>query len=255
MQKFSVSVIMPALNEEENVAAVIDTTLAAFVNLGIEGEVIVVNDGSTDNTRNLVKQKMETSDKIHMIEHPVPQGIGASFWDGVDSAKGDIALMLPADNENDPYETLRYISLLEHVDIAVPFAYNKNVRSLSRNIVSFIYRAIINTTFMTNFNYTNSTVIYRRSILKQLDYRCAGFFFQTDILIRLVAMGYLFGEVPYRLGTRSSGSSKALTFSSFIKVAKGYLRLVRDVYFSRALRLKKYAFTDDSVSFRRYKEV
>ena len=54
-------------------------------------------------------------------------------------------------------------------------------------------------------------------------------FFQTDILVRAVKGGYLFAEVPYRLGARSSGVSKAVSFPSFMQVVKGYLRLVRDM--------------------------
>ena len=83
--------------------------------------------------------------------------------------------MLPGDNENDPWETLRYLKLLEHVDIVIPFVFNKEVRSLFRNALSFIYRFIINTTFVVNFNYTNGTVLYRKSILKELNYRSVGF--------------------------------------------------------------------------------
>ena len=86
--------------------------------------------------------------------------------------------MLPGDNENDPWEILRYRRLLEHVDIVIPFVFNKEVRSVFRNALSFIYRFIINTTFLVNFNYTNGTVLYRKSILKELYYRSTGFSFK-----------------------------------------------------------------------------
>jgi len=178
-------------------------------------------------------------------------GIGASFWDGVNNSNGDIVLMIPGDNENDPFETLRYVSLLDHVDIVIPFAFNKNIRALSRNILSSLYLGIINLTFMTNFHYTNSTLIYRKSILKQLAHKDNSFFFQTDILIRLVKRGYLFSEVPYSLGMRKGGKSKAVSFSSFLKIVKGYLRLVKGIYFSKEERINKYKFTADSMSLKR----
>lgn len=254
IKKFSISVIMPALNEEKNIIAAIDNTLAVFDVLSMEGEIMIINDGSSDKTPDFVKQKMEADKRIRMITHDRPIGIGASFWDGVNNASGDIVVMIPGDNENDPFETLRYVGLLEHVDIVIPFTFNKNIRSLPRNILSSLYLFIVNFTFMTNFHYTNSTVIYRKSILKQFTHREDSFFFQTDILIRLVRMGYLFAEVPYSLGARKGGKSKAVSLSSFLKVAGGYLRAVKDLYFKKEERLKKYKFSADSMSLKRYKD-
>lgn len=232
--KDKVSVIMPALNEEANICDAIDATLGAFDFFKIEGEIIVVNDGSTDRTQDLIEQKMkEYPNKIFLIRHLKPKGIGASFWEGVDCSNGNIIVMLPGDNENDPQETLRYYMLLEHVDIVVPFIFNREARSLVRNFLSYVYRFIINTTFLVNFNYTNGTILYRKSLLKELPSRSQGFFFQTDILIRAVKKGYLFAEVPYKLGQRKIGKSKAVTFPSLLQVVRGYLRLVRDYYFRK----------------------
>ncbi len=229
----SLSVVMPALNEERNIDAAIGDTLAALDELQIEGEVVVINDGSSDRTPELVRARMARDGRVKLVEHPVRQGIGVSFWDGVEHATGDAVIMLPGDNENDPLESLRYFGLLEHVDVVIPFVYNRQVRSVFRNVLSLVYRQIINTTFLTNFNYTNGTVLYRRSILKQFTANSKGFFFQTEILIRAVKNGYLFAEVPYHLNRREGGKSKAVSFPSLLNVIKGYLHLMREIYFGK----------------------
>ncbi len=231
--KRDISVVMPALNEEKNILYAIGTTLEAFKYFGINGEILVVNDGSKDATKKFVESIADKDDRIKMIEHDKPLGVGRSFWEGVDCSLGDIVVMLPGDGENDPLEIFRYHKLLEHVDIVIPFLFNRESRPLVRNVLSFIYRFIINTTFLVNFNYTNGTVLYRKSILQGLPYRNKGFFFQTDILVRTVKQGYLFAEVPYKLGSRKHGVSKAVTFPSFLKVLRGYIRLVKDHYFSK----------------------
>lgn len=243
------TVIMPALNEQENISFAIHNTLQAFEDFGIDGEVVVVNDGSTDRTREIVEGIIKETPKIRMITHDTPKGIGASFWDGVDHATKEIISMFPGDNENDPWEILLYAKLLDQVDIVVPFVFNKQARSLWRNALSFIYRFIINTTFLVNFNYTNGTVLYRKSVLKELDYRSSSFFFQTDILVRSVKRGYLFAEVPYRLGARKTGVSKAVSFPSLAKVMRGYIRLLRDFYGNEGAGVKPFA--DDSSTARR----
>lgn len=246
------TVIMPALNEEKNIQAAINDTLKALEDYEINGEIIVVNDGSKDNTENLVNNIIKKDPRIRMITHNEPKGIGASFWEGVDNAKGEIVIWIPGDNENDPWEIFRYYTLLEHVDIVIPFIFNREIRSLFRNSLSFIYRFIINTTFQVNFNYTNGTVLFRKSILKELDHRSDSFFFQTDILIWTVKKGYLFAEVPYRLGLRKEGISKSVTFPSLLKVIKGYLCLVRDYYFkSKRNEKTDRIFAYDSLTAKR----
>jgi glycosyltransferase involved in cell wall biosynthesis len=227
------SVIMPALNEEANIREAVTGVLKALGDLGIDGEVLIVNDGSTDKTQDIAQGLMvENSGKVFIVRHEKPKGIGASFWDGVDQARGDVVVMMPGDNENDPFEVLRYFKLLADVDMVVPFPLNKGNRSFSRNVVSFLFRSIINMTFCVNFNYTNGTILYRKSLLKQLSSRSYGFFYQADILIRLVKQGYLFAEVPYKINARKGGVSKALSLKSFLNVTKGYLKLVKDYYFS-----------------------
>jgi glycosyltransferase involved in cell wall biosynthesis len=240
---------MPALNEEKNIMSAVSETLKAFDDNAVDGEVIVINDGSTDKTEVIVNELQKGDTRIRLVHHDVPWGIGASFWDGVDNARGTFVCMLPGDNENDPWEILRYHRLISSVDIIIPFVFNKEVRSLFRNALSFVYRFIINTTFLVYFNYTNGTVIYRKSLLEGLDFRSKGFFFQTDILIRLVKRGYLFAEVPYRLGMRKTGGSKAVSFPSLLQVITGYLRLVHNIYYNKFNGKKEYC--KDSITFKR----
>lgn len=199
----------------------------------MQGEIIVINDGSRDSTPFIVEQAIkEYPGVIRMLNHDYPKGIGASFWDGVDNARGNAVCMLPGDNEIEPREIIRYLNLLGYVDMVIPFVINKRLRPRYRNLLSSLYTFIINTTFLTPLNYTNGAVIYRKSLLHELDYRVNGFVFQTDILIRLVKRGYLFAEVPYRIRRRKEGKSKACTLGSLCNVIKDYLRLVKEIYFS-----------------------
>jgi glycosyltransferase involved in cell wall biosynthesis len=227
------SVVMPALNEEENIDSAISEVLSALDSFQVAGELIVVDDGSTDSTREIASRRAKEERRISLIVHESNKGIGKAFWTGVDHASGQAITMLPGDNENDPAETIRYLDLLQHVDIVIPFVFNKEVRSLFRNALSYIYRFVINTTFLVHFNYTNGTVLYRKSVLKGMIAKNDGFFFQTDILIRAVKSGVLFAEVPYKLSVRRSGVAKAVSFPSFFQVIRGYIRLIRDLYSAR----------------------
>jgi dolichol-phosphate mannosyltransferase len=246
-----ITVIIPALNEEKNVLPAINNTLKALRDFNLNGEIIIVDDGSKDKTRELVNDFIKYKENFRLLTHERPKGIGASFWEGVDNASGDAIVLIPGDNEVDPWEIFRYYNLLQHVDLVIPFVFNKGVRSIFRNTLSFIYRNIINTTFLVNFNYTNGTILYRKSLLRELDFRSTSFFFQTDILVRIVKRGYLFAEVPYRLGIRKDGVSKAVSFTSLLQVVWGYLRLLKDLYFVRRIKVNKVFNADSQTAIRK----
>jgi len=247
----SLSVIMPALNEEDNIEASIGSTFKAIDKFGIDGEIIVVNDGSTDKTREIVENHLKSDNRLKLINHKKPQGIGYSFIDGVKRSKKDIVVMIPGDNENIPEGILPFYSLLEEVDILIPFIHNIEVRHKMRRIISSIYRFIINITFGTNFNYTNGTVFYRRCILDNIKLHSTGFFYQTELLVKLIRKGYLFSEVPTFLSSRDSGESKATALSSLIRVSGNYLKLFFDIHFRRIESGKDYRKLDPgSVSFK-----
>ncbi|MGE4132095.1 MAG: glycosyltransferase family 2 protein [Bdellovibrionales bacterium] len=232
MAKFDISVVMPALNEQANLERAVIETVQSFEKLGIGGEIVLINDGSQDETGAIADRLAKIYPFIHVIHHAKPNGIGGSFWEGAHQAQGDVVTMLPGDGENDPIEILRYLPLMKQVDIVVPFVYNLEVRGRSRRWVSRLYKAIINLSFGMLLNYMNGTVMYRRSVLTSLTLKARGFFYQTELLIKAIRMGYLYAEVPYALGTRSTGKSKALTLKSFFRLSRDYLRTVYQVYVS-----------------------
>lgn len=230
MTAYQITVVMPSLNEEKNLDRAVGNVMAGFKSFGINGEIIVVNDGSSDGTGSLAEGLAKVHPFVKVLHHESPQGIGASFWDGVLNATGDVVVMIPGDGENDAPETLRYLPVMEHVDIVIPFVYNKAVRSWKRRLLSRLYRGIINMTFGLTLNYMNGTVIYRTCILKDITLKSTGFFYQTELLIKSIRKGYLFAEVPYALSQRGGGASKATTLKSLIRVARNYLAILRDIH-------------------------
>ncbi len=247
----TLSVVMPCLNEQDNVSSAIRRTLAAFDRHGIEGEIVVINDGSTDGTAGAVRALTGRYPNVRLIEHARPMGIGASFWDGVRNARNDFVTMFPGDDENDPDDALLYHYLTRDVDIIVPFIHNVEVRSSWRRLISSLYRFVINISFGTNLNYTNGTVVYNRAILESVKLKSSGFFYQAELLIKLIRAGYLYAETPHFLSRRSSGKTKALTFKSFLKVTRSYLSLIWEVHVMRSSGFADMPIDPRSATYRR----
>lgn len=231
MSEYKVTVIMPALNEEHGLSSGIEDVIASFRTFNIPGELIVVDDGSTDRTGRIADDHKAVYSNMSVIHHKSPNGIGTAFWAGVQKAQGDIVVMIPADGENEASEILRYVPVMDYVDIVVPFIINPEVRNRRRRLLSYLFRQIINITFRVSFTGVTGTVMYRRSILQDIDLRSSGFFYQPELLIKTKRRGYLYAEVPYALAGRKGGHSKSTTFRSLMHVARSYFLTVLDVYF------------------------
>ena len=247
----AITIVMPCLNEEANVEMAIDATLNALDRHQLDGELIVVDDGSADSTRAIVEKCALRDPRIRLIAHDRPMGIGRSFFDGVQNARKDFVTLFPGDNENDADDALTYISIANDVDIIVPFVQNVEIRSRTRRLISAMYRFIINLTFGMNLNYTNGTVIYNTAVLRNLSFRSKGFFYQAEILIRLIRQGYLYAETPHFLNNRKSGKTKALSLKSFFELFKAYLHLVFDVHIRRRLGRTDIPLNQNSATYRR----
>ncbi|MBN1542228.1 glycosyltransferase family 2 protein [candidate division KSB1 bacterium] len=239
-ENLSLSVVMPALNEEKNIAQALESTLAAFDRLALDGEILVVNDGSSDSTADIVRSFLDRDRRVKLINHAKPMGIGNSFFDGVQCAEKETIVMFPGDNENDPDDALSFVFLLEQVDIIVPFIHNSEIRNKSRRIVSSLYRLIVNLSFGIQLHYHNGTVFYNRYILDDVTLSSMGFFYQAELLIKLIRKGYLFAEVPNFLSQRLSGKSKALTWKSLVRVIKSFVKLFYEIHFLRIEGKKDY---------------
>lgn len=225
----SLTLVMPALNEEENLREAVTGALSALAQAKVRGEIVVVNDGSTDQTAQIAEGLAQQDARVRVIHHARPMGVGKSFRDGALSSSMDAVTYLPGDGENDPFEVIKYAPLLAHVQMVIPFVVNKGVRSRTRRILSALYIRIINMAFGTFFNYTNGNVIYRTSVFRDLPEGADSFFFQTEYVVRAAYKGVLYAEVPIFIRGRKKGAAKALSMKSFCALSRDFLRVWWDM--------------------------
>ena len=230
----SLSVVVPALNEEDNIRLVIDELVSAVQSAVADWEVILIDDGSTDRTGEMADEMGAEQARIRVVHHERPHGFGASLAEGfLTSAKAAVT-WIPADCENDPGELLKYLPLIEHVDIIIPYVTTPEVRRFHRRMLSALFVRIINATFGTRFNSTNTTSIYRRAVFDVVKPRSTGFLINAETLVKAVKAGFNFADVPVGLRKRSQGDSKALSARSILNLMWEFLRLVAWVYLPAA---------------------
>ena len=231
MKRINLSIIVPCFNEEKEIKNVINKLLLVSNKYKLESEIIVVNDGSSDNTAYEIKS-FKNNKNVKIITHTQNQGFGNAFKSGLDNANGEFITLIPGDNEANIEDTLLIYKDTKNVDMVVPFVFNKSVRNKGRILLSSLFTFIINITFFSTLSYTNGPVFYRTCLLKDLKFESNGFLFQSELVIKMIKKGYMYNEVPILLSKRSSGKTKAIKLSSLLGVIKDYFKLVRYIYFS-----------------------
>jgi len=246
---------MPCLNESSSIELAITGSLNELDKRKIKGEIVVVDDGSTDCSRKIIEEAVAKDSRVRLLTKKKNEGIGKAFWDGVAASNYPCVVLIPGDNENNPSEILSFYHLIVDVDVIVPFILNAEVRSISRRLISSVYRLIVNISFGTTLNYTNGIVIYNKEALLSVNLSSTGFFYQTELLIKLLRRGFLYVEVPQFLSERGGGESKALTVRSFLSLSWSFIRLVVDVQIRgvEGFTLHPSQLPKTTCTYRRYK--
>lgn len=242
---------MPCLNEQDNILKSMERAIQAIDLYGLDGELIVVNDGSVDLTSEIVLDFARFESRVKFIDNKKNYGIGASFFQGLNISTKELVTMFPGDNENDPIDALIYLDIMKYVDILIPFIHNIEVRSKFRRIISGVYRFLINLSFGMNLNYTNGTVIYRKDILNQIQPISSGFFYQAEMLIQLIRSGYVYAETPHFLDVRKSGNTKAISIKSLVNVSKSYFTIFYRIHILRSIGRTSNLIVEKSATSKR----
>ena len=210
------SIIIPMFNEAENAETTLKRVEEALVSFHGEWEIIPVNDGSLDNTLEIIK-KIELKDKkIKVVSYSKNIGRGMALRTGFRESKGEIIVSIDADLSYDPHyindllETLRTEQDVDFV-LASPYMPGGSVKNVpfSRLWISKLGNRILRYA-MPNRIYTSTGIFraYRRKVLDSLELESDGKEIHLEILSKALSLGYRVKEIPAVLTTRKRGKSK-----------------------------------------------
>ena len=191
-----ITVVLPAKNE----SAAIGQTLAQIQQLQLAHEIIVVNDGSTDQTKQVAE-----SAGAKVVSHPYSKGNGAAIKTGARTATGDIIVFMDADGQHDPQDIPRLIEKIEQgYDLVVGARQKGSQASVGRGIANALYNNLA--TYMTEQKVEDLTSGFRavradkfREFLYLLP---NGFSYPTTSTMAFFRAGYSVAYVPIHAAKR-----------------------------------------------------
>jgi len=233
----SITVVIPAFNEEANVADAIHTVQEAFRGYSDDYEILVVNDGSRDRTGEITEAQAKKDPRVRVVHNEQNSGHAYTLNRGYKSAAKEFVTVFPGDNEISAMYLRTFLQEMGQADLIISYMVSMKNRPVYRRILSNSFVIVLNILFGLRLKCYNGATLYRTKDLRTLDIKSShGMTILAECLIRLIKSGATYKEVPFDFIGRKGGCSRALRFKNFIECFKVIGILMRDVYFLRKPR-------------------
>jgi dolichol-phosphate mannosyltransferase len=199
------SLVIPAYNEQETIQELLRRVGGALSNIGKPFEVVIIDDGSTDNTPKLLNEAMPSCPWLRVLRMQRNGGQSAAFDAGFKAARGQVIATIDADLQNDPEEIPRLLPMLDGFDMINGWRRDRQDTPMRRmqsrianRIRNWISQEIINDSAC-------SLKLYKRHCLEGIQlYKGMHRFMPTLVKLR----GYTVDEVPVKHSQRYAGTAK-----------------------------------------------
>ncbi len=220
-----VTIVMPALNEEENIKQSIELVLKVFRDLKLLFELILINDGSKDKTGAICEQ-YSRNENIYTIHHDKPLGMGSCYKEALKLSKMKYFMLIVSKNECEENSIKNIIIKRGTSDIIIPYTTNQDHRDFLRRNLSYFYTFILTLLTGIKLKYFNGTVLHKTDLLNKIDFDANYHTFQSEALIKLIKLNHTFTEVPTLVNWNKKHKTSAFKIRNIISVINFLIKLL-----------------------------
>jgi glycosyltransferase involved in cell wall biosynthesis len=237
---YSLSIVLPAYNEEANVAATVEQVSAVTGQLGVDYEILLVNDGSRDRTGEIGRELAERIPHVRLVEHYPNRGYGGALKAGFAAASGDLIAFVPADNQFVFAEIDRFLAQIDGADIVCGYRADRQDNAV-RRFNAWGWNTLVQILFGRLCRDIDCGFkLFRREILAQVPLVSDGAMIDTEFLAGAKARGYRIAEVPVthlpRMAGEATGANLRVIARAFRDLVRFRLRLSQELRRETALR-------------------
>lgn len=229
----SISVVLPAYNEEKNIVIAITNARDVLKSLSDNYEVILVNDGSSDRTGEVAERlAQEDPSHIRVLHHNPNKGYGAALRTGLFNARYEYVFYTDADNQFDIGELSQFLPLMEKHDLAVGYRI-KRYDSLMRIFLSWGYNWLVFFLFHIKVRDVDcSFKLFHKYVLDAITIECDDFFVDTEIIARAAKAGFRIAERGVNHYPRQRGKT-TVRASHIPRTLKTVFRMRKHIYMEK----------------------
>jgi putative flippase GtrA len=216
----SLSVILPAYNEEALISATISDVMSVLSSWMRDFEVIVVNDGSKDKTGEIVADLAAYDRRIRLINHPVNKGYGAALVTGFESVTKEFAFFMDSDGQFDIRDLMRFFPLIEEYDAVLGYRIDRQ-DTWMRKLNAWGWKKLVGFIFGVHARDIDCAFkLFRAEFFRTNRLETRGAMINAEILYKLARAGYTFSEVGVQHLPRRAGKATGAKLSVILRALR-----------------------------------
>ncbi|MFZ2488183.1 MAG: glycosyltransferase [Anaerolineae bacterium] len=225
----TLSVLVMAYNEADNVTPVVHELTATLRGLGVGWELVIINDGSSDATGPRADALAAALPGVRVLHHAVNQGLGGVYRSGFATARGDYLTFFPADGEFPATILAQFLPLMADADMVLGYLHQPDLPAAARLLAwgeRLLYRLLFGA--LPRFQ---GVLMFRRELLAAIPLTSTGRAWTVlmELILRTQRAGYRIRSVPTALRPRLSGESKVNNWRTIVDSFKQLLALQRSL--------------------------
>jgi glycosyltransferase involved in cell wall biosynthesis len=221
----SISVFFPCYNEQDNVARTVENALAVLRKLNADFEVIVVDDGSSDETARIADGLAARHGAVKVVHHPTNLGYGAALQSGFKAAAKQLIFYTDGDGQFDIAEMPPLLPLMDQYDIVSCYRLNRR-DSIIRKINAWCWTKLVCLLFGLKIRDIDCAFkLYKSEIFKDMKLQSTGALIDAEILARAARKGYTITQKPVHHYPRTAGKQTGANLRVILRAFKELFRL------------------------------
>jgi len=225
----SISVFFPCYNEQENLGRTTEKALAVLEELNTDFEVIIVNDGSSDDTGRIADEIAGRDNRVKVVHHEVNLGYGAALQSGFKAATKELVFYTDGDGQFDISEMPPLMELTEQYDIVSCYRLNRN-DPVVRKINGWCWTRLVCLLFGLKIRDIDCAFkLYKREIFDNIELSSTGALIDTEILARATRNGYSIVQKGVHHYPRTAGEQSGASLRVIFRAFKELFQLHRRI--------------------------
>jgi glycosyltransferase involved in cell wall biosynthesis len=223
-EKSGISCVFPAYNEEKNIETAIREAIKVFVEIRLDYEIIVVDDGSEDGTSEVTLDMAKKNKNIRLIKHPANFGYADALKTGFKSASKKYLFYTDADNQFDLKDIKRALPLIEEADMVIGYRSKKAI-NIMRKVGSFGYNLLARKLLALDVKDIDCAFkIFRREVFDKIEIETRDWLVDAEVIAKACKNNMIIKEIEVRHLPRKRGKV-TVKAGDVVRSFKGLLNL------------------------------
>ena len=221
----SLSIFFPCYNEADNVGTMIDQSVQVGEAYGIDYEVLIIDDGSSDDSAQMVQQRAKKNPRIRLVQHSKNMGYGAALRTGFKNVTKDLVFLTDGDNQFHLSEIDKLFSKIDSCDVVAGYRINRQDKAY-RRLNGFLWTKLTKLLFgLPTRDIDCAFKLFRKKALDGLEPKSDHLMIHAEILARIKKNGFKIEEIGVTHYPRGAGKATATGFTRILKSFRELLSL------------------------------